>query len=75
MTEEVIDKLIVRKFDLVKQVGKGAYGVVWRAIDKSTHQTVAVKKCFEAFRSAIGMLDCIPKSRWDSQMLSEPTER
>ena len=55
MTEEVIDKLIVRKFDLVKQVGKGAYGVVWRAIDKSTLQTVAVKKCFEAFRRAIGM--------------------
>ncbi len=29
-----------------------AYGVVWKAVDKRTHATVAVKKCFDAFRNA-----------------------
>ena len=52
---EEIDKVIIRKFDMLKKVGKGAYGVVWRAVDRSTRKTVAVKKCFEAFRSSIGM--------------------
>ena len=29
-----------------------AYGIVWKAVDKRTHATVAVKKCFDAFRNA-----------------------
>ena len=29
-----------------------AYGIVWKAVDKRTHTTVAVKKCFDAFRNA-----------------------
>jgi len=29
-----------------------AYGIVWKAIDQRTRQTVALKKCFDAFRNA-----------------------
>ncbi len=29
-----------------------AYGIVWKAVDKRSHATVAVKKCFDAFRNA-----------------------
>jgi hypothetical protein len=29
-----------------------AYGIVWKAIDKRSGQTVALKKCFDAFRNA-----------------------
>jgi mitogen-activated protein kinase 15 len=29
-----------------------AYGIVWRAIDKRTKQTVALKKIFDAFQNA-----------------------
>lgn len=28
-----------------------AYGIVWKAVDKKTHETVAVKKIFDAFRN------------------------
>lgn len=35
----------------IKRLGKGAYGIVWKAIDKKTQQTVAVKKIFDAFRN------------------------
>ena len=30
-------------------VGKGAYGIVWKAIDKRTKEIVALKKNFDAF--------------------------
>jgi len=33
-------------------LGKGAYGVVWKAIDKITKQVVALKKVFDAFQNA-----------------------
>lgn len=33
-------------------MGKGAYGVVWKAIDKQTKQVVALKKVFDAFQNA-----------------------
>ena len=29
-----------------------AYGIVWKAVDKRTRHTVALKKCFDAFRNA-----------------------
>lgn len=35
----------------LQRLGKGAYGIVWKAIDKRTQQTVAVKKIFDAFRN------------------------
>jgi mitogen-activated protein kinase 15 len=33
-------------------LGKGAYGIVWKAIDKRTKEIVALKKCFDAFQNA-----------------------
>lgn len=36
---------------LNQRLGKGAYGIVWKAIDKRTTKTVAVKKIFDAFRN------------------------
>lgn len=33
-------------------LGKGAYGIVWKAIDKKTKEIVALKKNFDAFQNA-----------------------
>lgn len=35
---------ILRKFELLEFKGKGAYGVVWKAVDRKTKQIVALKK-------------------------------
>lgn len=35
----------------VQRLGKGAYGIVWKAIDCRTQQVVAIKKIFDAFRN------------------------
>ena len=43
MTEE-LEAHIIRKYDILQKIGKGAYGIVWKAIDKKTKEIVAVKK-------------------------------
>jgi mitogen-activated protein kinase 15 len=42
----------LRKFEILQKLGKGAYGVVWKAIDKQSKQVVALKKVFDAFQNA-----------------------
>merc|ERR1719181_1847606 len=51
MSDEV-EKHITRKFDISQRLGKGAYGIVWKAVEKRGHGVVALKKCFDAFRNA-----------------------
>jgi len=51
MTEE-IDPHVLRKYEIVSKLGRGAYGIVWKAIDKKTREVVALKKCFDAFQNA-----------------------
>jgi len=49
---EDIDKHVLRKYEILQKMGKGAYGIVWKAIDKKTRETVALKKIFDAFQNA-----------------------
>lgn len=51
MTEE-IDKHILRKYEMISRLGRGAYGIVWKSIQKSNSKTVALKKIFDAFHNA-----------------------
>ncbi|CAL1147034.1 unnamed protein product [Cladocopium goreaui] len=51
MSEE-IDRHVLRKYEIVQKLGRGAYGIVWKAIDKKTREVVALKKCFDAFQNA-----------------------
>ena len=49
---EDIDRHVLRKYEIMQKLGKGAYGVVWRATDKKSKETVALKKIFDAFQNA-----------------------
>ena len=49
---EEIDRHVLRKYEVVQKLGKGAYGIVWRAMDKRTREVVALKKIFDAFQNA-----------------------
>ncbi|VDM81314.1 unnamed protein product [Strongylus vulgaris] len=46
MTEDV-DGHVLDKYDLQKRLGKGAYGIVWKAIDRRTKETIALKKVID----------------------------
>mmetsp|Transcript_18111 Transcript_18111/g.43484 ORF Transcript_18111/g.43484 Transcript_18111/m.43484 type:complete len:453 (-) Transcript_18111:412-1770(-) len=51
MSEE-IDRHVRRKYEIAQKLGTGAYGIVWKATDRKTRETVVVKKCFDAFQNA-----------------------
>ena len=51
MTEE-IEPHVLKKYEILQKLGKGAYGIVWKAIDKRTKEVVALKKNFDAFQNA-----------------------
>ncbi|XP_061902789.1 mitogen-activated protein kinase 15-like isoform X2 [Entelurus aequoreus] len=46
-----VEEHISVKYDIKKRLGKGAYGIVWKAVDRQTGEVVAVKKIFDAFRN------------------------
>ena len=43
---------VQNKYDIVQKLGKGAYGVVWKAKDKRSRHVVALKKIFDAFQNS-----------------------
>lgn len=47
-----VESHITRKYEIKKRLGKGAYGIVWKANDRKSGEVVAVKKIFDAFRNA-----------------------
>eukprot|EP01090_Pellita_catalonica_P002106 TRINITY_DN11765_c0_g1_i2.p1 TRINITY_DN11765_c0_g1~~TRINITY_DN11765_c0_g1_i2.p1 ORF type:complete len:429 (-),score=88.40 TRINITY_DN11765_c0_g1_i2:90-1376(-) len=50
--QEEIDKNVLSKYEICNKLGKGAYGIVWKAINKKTREEVALKKIFDAFQNA-----------------------
>ena len=51
-TPDAIDKQVLKRYEVLKKLGKGAYAVVFKAVDKKSRQTVAIKKIFGAFHNA-----------------------
>ena len=47
-----IEPHILKRFEILNKQGKGAYGVVFKSIDKKTKETIALKKIFDAFQNA-----------------------
>ncbi|XP_060053935.1 mitogen-activated protein kinase 15 isoform X3 [Erinaceus europaeus] len=45
-----VDYHVARRYLLKRRLGKGAYGIVWKAVDRKTGEVVAIKKIFDAFR-------------------------
>ncbi|CAH8599457.1 unnamed protein product [Heterobilharzia americana] len=46
-----IEPHILKKFEIKKRIGKGAYGIVWKALNRKTKEIIALKKIFDAFRN------------------------
>merc|ERR1719456_312232 len=51
-SEDQLDKYLLRKFDIIRRLGRGAYGIVWMVMEKETGQIMALKKCFDAFSNS-----------------------
>ncbi|KAM6458426.1 mitogen-activated protein kinase 15 isoform 4-T4 [Liasis olivaceus] len=46
-----VEEPVARRYEIKRRLGKGAYGIVWKATDRRTGASVAVKKIFDAFRN------------------------
>ncbi|KAH0518835.1 Mitogen-activated protein kinase 15 [Microtus ochrogaster] len=67
-----VDRHVAQRYLIKRRLGKGAYGIVWKAVDRRTGDVVAIKKIFDAFRdqtdaqefgdhpNIIRLLDVIP---------------
>eukprot|EP01023_Acetabularia_acetabulum_P057188 TRINITY_DN6654_c0_g2_i1.p1 TRINITY_DN6654_c0_g2~~TRINITY_DN6654_c0_g2_i1.p1 ORF type:complete len:498 (-),score=59.94 TRINITY_DN6654_c0_g2_i1:5720-7213(-) len=51
MMSEDIDGRVLHKLEILQKLGKGAYGVVWKAVNKKSGEVVAVKKICDAFHN------------------------
>ena len=49
--DDDVERHVRKRFEVCQRLGKGAYGVVWKAIERRSRSTVALKKCFDAFRN------------------------
>ncbi|XP_066482582.1 mitogen-activated protein kinase 15 isoform X2 [Tiliqua scincoides] len=49
--EAEVEERVRRRYEIRRRLGKGAYGIVWRAAERRTGACVAVKKIFDAFRN------------------------
>lgn len=51
MNEEV-EPHISERYNILSKMGRGAYGIVWKAQDRKTGQIIALKKVFDAFQNS-----------------------
>lgn len=50
--ETMIEEHVLRKYIILKKVGSGAYGHVWKVEEKTSKKIYALKKIFDAFQHA-----------------------
>lgn len=51
MSDE-IETHILERYNIIQKLGKGAYGIVWKAEDKQTKKIIALKKVYDAFQNS-----------------------
>ncbi|XP_043842963.1 mitogen-activated protein kinase 15 isoform X2 [Dromiciops gliroides] len=51
MSSAEVDEHVSQRYLIKRRLGKGAYGIVWKAVDRRTGEIVAIKKIFDAFRN------------------------
>ena len=66
MSEE-IDKHVMRKYEVAQKLGKGAYGIVWKATDKKTKETVALTQYTLTPTLTLTLTVTLTQARWLSR--------
>lgn len=50
--DEAVEKHVLLRYELAQRLGKGAFGIVWKVIEKKSRRVLALKKCYDAFRGS-----------------------
>jgi serine/threonine protein kinase len=51
--QEMLEEKIIIEYEIIKKLGSGAYGHVWKVKHRSTNQIYAIKKIFLAFQNKV----------------------
>ena len=52
--KQAIDRIspeVLKKYEISRKIGKGAYGVVWRVIERKTRKSMALKMLSEQIKT------------------------
>mmetsp|Transcript_42484 Transcript_42484/g.74508 ORF Transcript_42484/g.74508 Transcript_42484/m.74508 type:complete len:442 (+) Transcript_42484:114-1439(+) len=49
---EVVDSYLLKRYEIGRCIGRGAYGIVWKVTERETGRRLALKKCFDAFSNS-----------------------
>lgn len=49
---EKLEPHILKRFEVLKKMGNGAYGIVWKVVERQTGRSFALKKNFDAFQNS-----------------------
>ncbi|EAX99031.1 CMGC family protein kinase [Trichomonas vaginalis G3] len=71
ITEDLVNKETQGRYKFVKTLGRGAYGVVFAAIEKATGKEVAVKHVDRVFESPLDAKRCLREVKILSQLNHE----
>lgn len=52
MSTTDVEEHVVKRYEIRRRIGKGAYGIVWKSVDRRNGEIVALKKIFDAFSNA-----------------------
>ena len=50
---KIVEPHVLKEYELVREMGSGAYGHVWEVKEKKSNKVYALKKVFDAFRNSI----------------------
>lgn len=50
--KDYVDNYLLKRYDIGRCIGKGAYGIVWKVVERGTGRPMALKKCFDAFSNS-----------------------
>ena len=53
LSDEEVDLEILQRYELLATLGRGAYGIVWKAKERASGVTVALKKVLGAFNNDV----------------------
>lgn len=48
--QSYIEPHVLARYEVIKKIGSGAYGIVWKVEDKISKKIYALKKIFDAFQ-------------------------
>jgi len=69
---DTLDSRILKNYEVIKKIGQGAYGQVWKVKNKKTNNLYAIKKIYDAFRNSTDALRAYREIKYLERLKGHP---